>query len=85
MTKKKILKKLNELIAKDFEIELDEVDSSKKLIDDLYADSLDLVELSYDIEDEFGIDDFEIAEKFDHNVTVDDLVNAIEGLLNKKR
>ncbi len=48
--------KVKEIIAEKLSISIDEVVPEAALVDDLGADSLDLVELIMSMEDEFGIE-----------------------------
>lgn len=50
-----IYEKIREVLAKQFEIEPETITMDTNLVDDLGADSLDLVELIMSVEDEFGI------------------------------
>jgi len=68
--------KLKEIIVEQLAVDPDEVAMEASFIDDLNADSLDLVELIMEIEEKFGIqvpDD--AAEKIK---TVSDAVNYIQ-------
>ncbi|MCR5664968.1 MAG: acyl carrier protein [Oscillospiraceae bacterium] len=47
--------KVRDALASQFEIDPDKISPETSLIDDLGADSLDVVELIMNIEDEFGI------------------------------
>lgn len=68
--------KLQEIIAEQLEIEIDDITPDSELIDDLGADSLDVVDLVMTIEDEFGMEvPDEALEKIR---TVDDVVKYIE-------
>lgn len=49
------LEKLQEILAEQFEVSADSINADTNLIDDLGADSLDVVELIMSVEDEFGI------------------------------
>ena len=78
---KMIYKKLVELLAEQFGMEPDEF-NEETTFEDLGADSVDLVELSMSLEEEFGIDEMteeEIASI--HNLG--DLVNFIQGKLGE--
>lgn len=68
--------KLKELIVENLGVSEEDVKLESKLIEDLGADSLDAVELSMAIEDEFDvqIDD----EEFQQLSTVEDILKAIE-------
>ena len=48
--------KVRDIIAKQLDIEAGTIRMESKLIDDLKADSLDIVELIMDLEQEFGIE-----------------------------
>lgn len=68
--------KLQEIIADNLDVEKDEVKPEAKLIDDLDADSLAVVELQMAIEDEAGI---KIPDEDIKNlVTVQDIMDEIE-------
>ena len=70
-TKDEILVKVSGIIAKQLKVDEAEIKLEKSLIDDLNADSLDIVELVMSMEDEFG---FEIpdseAESFAQSLTL---------------
>ena len=70
--------KIKEIIAEKLSVEMDEVVPGASFIDDLGADSLDLVELVMTMEEEFDIDiSDEDAEKL---VTVQDAINFVSKL-----
>ncbi len=70
-----ILSKVKEIAADQLGVEEDAVEMDSKFIDDLEADSLDIVELMMALEEEFDIEiPDEDAEKI---VTVGDAVNYI--------
>jgi acyl carrier protein len=70
--------KIKQIIAEKLSVELDEVIPTASFIDDLGADSLDLVELVMTMEEEFDIDiSDEDAEKL---VTVQDAINFVSKL-----
>ena len=48
--------RVKEIIAKELEVETKQLTSEAKFIEDLGADSLDIVELVMALEEEFGID-----------------------------
>lgn len=50
-----ILEKIQEILAEQFEVSADSINAETNLVDDLGADSLDVVELIMSVEDEFGI------------------------------
>ena len=70
--------KVRDALAAQFEIDPDKITMETNLIDDLGADSLDVVELIMNIEDEFGvsISDEEAA----NLVTVQRIVDFLEKL-----
>lgn len=50
-----IFEKVRDVLAKQFEIDPETITPDTNLVDDLGADSLDVVELIMSVEDEFGI------------------------------
>ena len=70
--------KVRDALAAQFEIDPEKITMETNLIDDLGADSLDVVELIMNIEDEFGvsISDEEAANLF----TVQRIVEFLEKL-----
>ncbi len=78
MDKETVIRRVKELVAEKLGIDVDEVTEEADLVDDLGADSLDLVDLAMAIEDEFGVtipDD-----RLEKIRTVEDI---IENLLNQ--
>lgn len=71
-----IFEKVSEALAVQFEVDQSEITMETNFIDDLQADSLDLVDLVMELEDEYGIEFPE--EKIDEFRTVGDVVNYIE-------
>ena len=68
--------KVRDIIAKQLDIDAGTITMTSRLIDDLKADSLDIVELIMDLEQEFNIEiPDEIAEKLR---TVRDAVELID-------
>jgi acyl carrier protein len=68
--------KVRDIIAKQLDIEASTISMSSRLIDDLKADSLDIVELIMDLEQEFNI---EIPdEELPKVQTVADIVGFLE-------
>ena len=55
MTMEEIFKKMQELVAEQFAVEMEEVTMETSFEEDLGADSVDLVELVMAMEDEFKI------------------------------
>lgn len=72
-----IFEKVKQTISDKLGIESDKITESSSFIDDLGADSLDVVDLAMALEDEFGvrIEDDKL-EKF---ITVGDVVNYLNG------
>ena len=73
-----VFEKVRDILAKQFEIDPATVTMDTNLVDDLGADSLDVVELIMSVEDEFGItiDDEAASTLF----TVRQIVDFIEKL-----
>ena len=70
--------KIKEIIAEKLSVEMEEVIPTANFVDDLGADSLDLVELVMTMEEEFDVDiSDEDAERL---VTVQDAINFVSGL-----
>jgi len=76
----KVYEKLVEMIVEKLGVEPEEVTPEAAFIDDLGADSLDIVEMIMDIEEEF---DLEIPDEEAENITkVQEAVDYIEKNLN---
>ena len=71
-----IVGKIKGMIAQQFGKSAEEIESELSFIDDLGADSLDLVELIMSIEDEFGIE--VLDEDVEKIITVQDAVDFIK-------
>ena len=73
-----MLEKVQEMLAEALNLPVSKITADARIIDDLGADSLDVVELLSRLEDEFGItipdDDVE------NLATVQDVANEIEKL-----
>ncbi len=75
MSEQEILEKVKELVASQLGKSKDEVTPESSFIEDLDADSLDLVELIMSMEDEYGL---EISDEDAENITtVKDAVKFI--------
>ena len=73
-----IFEKLCKLISEQFGVEPDTITMETTFTDDLGADSLDIVELSMGLEEEFGIE--EMSEDDVAAIkTVGDLVHYLQG------
>ena len=76
-----MFEKLCKLIAEQFGVEPDSVNADTAFVDDLGADSVDLVELSMALEAEFGMEEME-AEEIEHIKTVGDLYKYMQDHLD---
>lgn len=72
-----MIEKVKEIIAENLSCDLAQITPEAKLMEDLGADSLDVVELSMALEDEFGIEVKD--EDFADLMTVSDIVTYIEN------
>lgn len=72
-----ILEKIQQILAQQFEVSAGSISADTNIVDDLGADSLDVVELIMSVEDEFGVQipDEDAAEL----VTVGKIVEYIEA------
>ncbi len=72
-----LLEKIQSVLSQQFEVAADSITEETNIIDDLGADSLDVVELIMSVEDEFGlsIPDEDAAEL----TTVGKLIEYIES------
>ena len=76
MNNEEIFDKLKEIIVNQLGVDDEQVKLKSTFVDDLSADSLDIVELVMNIEEEFNLEiPDEAAEKI---VTVEDVVKYIE-------
>ena len=73
-----MLEKVQEMLAEALNISVDKVGADAKIVEDLGADSLDVVELLSRLEDEFGITIPD--EDVENLVTVADVAAEIEKL-----
>ncbi|RKX39635.1 MAG: acyl carrier protein [Thermotogae bacterium] len=55
MTKEELVDRVRELIAEKLSLEVEDITEESDLVEDLDADSLDLVDLIMAVEDEFGV------------------------------
>lgn len=70
--------KIRTILSEQLSVEEDEITLSSNIIDDLGADSLDLVDMAMTVEDEFGI---ELPEEMLEKVqTVEDVINYIDSI-----
>ncbi len=73
-----VYEKIVEKICNQFGLEPGEVNEDTSFIDDLGADSLDVVELTIELEDEFGMGEVP-EEALKKLVTVGDLVEYVKA------
>lgn len=76
-----MFEKLCALIAEQFGVELESITAETAFVDDLGADSVDLVDLSMALEDEFGMDEM-AEEDLIGIVTVGDLFKYMQEHLD---
>jgi len=77
------LDKVKEMLANQLNIEADKITETSKIVEDLGADSLDMIEMLMALEEEFGLsipDD-----KAENLKTVGDISNFIDESLNNKK
>lgn len=80
MNAQEVFAKMQELIAEQFAVDMEEITMETAFDEDLGADSVDLVELVMAMEEEFGIG--EVAEEdLAELKTVGDCVNYLVGKL----
>lgn len=70
------LEKIKELIAENLDVNKEDITEKTNLVDDLDADSLDIVELTMAIEDEFGITIED--EQLEDIRSVEDIINKLD-------
>ena len=75
-----IFKTMQDLIAEQFAIDADEISMESSFVDDLGADSVDLVELVLAMEEEFDIGEID-EEDLTSLKTVGDCVRYLNGKL----
>ena len=73
-----IFNKLTELLAEQFSVEPESITMDTSFEDDLGADSVDIVELSMGLEEEFGIEEMS-EDDVSAIKTVGDLVHYLQG------
>lgn len=71
-----VFERLQEIIAEQFSIEPESITLETSFVDDLGADSLDIVELTMELEEEFDLPEAE-EEELTKLKTVNDLVEYI--------
>ena len=81
MTMDEIFKTMQDLIAEQFAIDTDEIGMDSSFVDDLGADSVDLVELVMAMEEEFDVGEID-EEDLTGLKTVGDCVRHLYNKLN---
>ena len=81
MTMDEIFKTMQDLIAEQFAIDTDEIGMDSSFVDDLGADSVDLVELVMAMEEEFDVGEID-EEDLTGLKTVGDRVRYLYNKLN---
>lgn len=81
MTMDEIFKTMQDLIAEQFAIDTDEIGMDSSFVDDLGADSVDLVELAMAMEEEFDVGEID-EEDLTGLKTVGDCVRYLYNKLN---
>ncbi len=74
-----MLEKVQAMLAEALNMPVEKVAADAKIVDDLGADSLDVVELLSRLEDEYGV--LIPDEEVEKLATVSDVANAIEALI----
>ena len=76
-----IFEKLKELIADQFNVDVDSIDMDTSFADDLNADSVDVVDLSMALEEEFDIELLD-EDEMSSIATVGDLVRFLQNKID---
>ncbi len=76
-----MFEKLCKLIAEQFGVESDAITKDTAFVDDLGADSVDLMDLSMALEEEFGMEEMD-SEDIESIVTVGDLYKYMQEHLD---
>lgn len=82
MERAELFRQLSKILAEKLDIPIEEIDESSHIIDDLGADSLDVVDLIMILEDEYGIRIED--EELESISTVEDVLNIIESKLKEQ-
>ena len=79
----KIAKQVKELIANRLDVEESEIHESDNIVKDLFADSLDIVELIMDFESKFGISIDEADDEDSNVAVVGNIIDRVCMMVNK--
>lgn len=79
MTKEVIIKKINDFLIDEFEVDSENITPEANLKDTLELDSLDFVDLVVSIESNFGVK--LVGEDFINVISLEDFYNLIEKKL----
>ena len=71
-----VFEKLSQLIAEHFSIDVEDITMDTHFVEDLNADSIDLMDLMMSVEDEFGLEEVEES-AMESIKTVGDVVGYI--------
>ena len=82
MERTELFRQLSKILAEKLDIPIEEIDESSHIIDDLGADSLDVVDLIMILEDEYGIRIED--EELESISTVEDVLNIVESKLKEQ-
>ena len=74
-----MLEKIQEMLAEALNLPVEKVTADAKIVDDLGADSLDVVELLSRLEDEYGVTIPD--EEVENLITVSDVATELEKLV----
>ncbi len=77
-----VFEKLKDIIVDHLQLKREDITKDSRIVEDLNADSLDVVEMVMDLEDEFGVSVPD--EAVTDLKTVGDIVNFVEKELAKK-
>lgn len=86
MSEEEIFNKIKDMIADNFDVDKDKITENTNFMDDLDADSIDLVEFILQLEDEFGaeIPDDEAEKKLKQLVMLFHILSLIKDNFLKK-
>lgn len=75
MTEQAVFSKVRSILAEQFDVEADRIDGDTSIVNDLGADSLDIIDLLMTAEEEYAI--IIPESELEHLLTVDELVHCI--------